>query len=62
MDPVLAAVNLFHRFFCSKIILEILENPITPYFCKNTPKLFHNYILVPVILYVGPCLTSYSYN
>jgi hypothetical protein len=29
---------------------------------KNTPKLFHNYILVPLILHLGPCLTFYNYN
>jgi hypothetical protein len=62
MDPVHAAVNLFHRFFFSKIIPEILGNPRTSYFCKNTLKLFHNYILVPVILHLGPCLTLYNYN
>jgi hypothetical protein len=62
MDPVHAAVNLFHRFFFSKIILEILENPRTPYFCKNTPELFQNYTLVPIILHLGPCLTFYNYN
>jgi hypothetical protein len=59
MDPVHAAVNLFHGFFFSKIILE---NPRTSYFCKNTPKLFQNYILVPIILHVGPYLTFYNYN
>jgi hypothetical protein len=32
------------------------------YFCKNTPKLFINYILVYVILHLGPCLTFYNYN
>jgi hypothetical protein len=24
-------------------------------FCKNTPELFQNYILVPKILNLGPC-------
>jgi hypothetical protein len=61
-DPVHAAVNLFHGFFFSKIISEILENPITLYFCKNTPELFHNYILVPIILHLGLCLNFYNYN
>jgi hypothetical protein len=32
------------------------------YFCKNTPKFFQNYILVPAILYLGPYLTFYNYN
>jgi hypothetical protein len=62
MDPVHVAVNLFHRFFFSKIILKILENPITPQFCKNTPELFQNYILVPAILHLGACLTFNNYN
>jgi hypothetical protein len=31
-------------------------------FYKNTPELFHNYILVPIILHLGPCLTFYNYN
>jgi hypothetical protein len=31
-------------------------------FCKNTPEIFLNYILVPAILYLGPCLTFYNYN
>jgi hypothetical protein len=31
-------------------------------FYKNTPKLFWNYILVHVILYLGPYLTFYNYN
>jgi hypothetical protein len=30
--------------------------------CKNTSELFHNYILVPIILHLGPCLTFYNYN
>jgi hypothetical protein len=31
-------------------------------FCKNTPELFQNYILVPENLHLGPCLTFYIYN
>jgi hypothetical protein len=48
MDLVHVAVDLFDEFFFSKIIPEILENPRTPYFSKNTPKLYQNYILVLV--------------
>jgi hypothetical protein len=62
MDSVHAAVNLFNRFFFSKIIPEILENPRMSYFCKNTPELFQNYILVYVILHLGPYLIFYIYN
>jgi hypothetical protein len=54
MDPVHAAVDVFHGFFFSKIILKILENHRMPYFCKNTPELFQKYILVHVILHLGP--------
>jgi hypothetical protein len=32
------------------------------YFCKNTPELFLNYILVPAILYLCPYLTFYNYD
>jgi hypothetical protein len=31
-------------------------------FCKNTLELFQNYILVPIILHLGQCLTFYNYN
>jgi hypothetical protein len=31
-------------------------------FYKSTSELFWNYILVPVILHLGPCLTFYNYN
>jgi hypothetical protein len=31
-------------------------------FCKNTSEFFYNYILVPVILHIGPYLTFYNYN
>jgi hypothetical protein len=33
-----------------------------PYFYKNTPELFQNYILVYVILHLGAYLTFYNYN
>jgi hypothetical protein len=29
---------------------------------QKHPELFHNYILVPVILHLDPCLTFYNYN
>jgi c-di-GMP-related signal transduction protein len=62
MDPVHAAVDLFHGFFFSKINPKNLKNPRTPYFYKNTPELFQNYILVLAILHLGPYLTFYNYN
>jgi hypothetical protein len=34
----------------------------TSKFCKNTLELFQNYILVPVILHLGPYLSFYNYN
>jgi hypothetical protein len=54
MDPVHAVVNIFHEFFFSKIILKIPKIPRPTYFYKNTPVLFQNYILVPVILHLDP--------
>jgi hypothetical protein len=59
MDLVYGPVNLFHGVFFWKIILEI---PKPLYFFKNTPELFQNYILVPIILHIGPCLTFYNYS
>jgi hypothetical protein len=50
------------RFFFRKIIQIIQKIVDAQQFCKNTPKLFQNYILVPVILHLGPCLTFYNYN
>jgi hypothetical protein len=35
---------------------------MTLYFCKNTPELFQNYILVHVILHLDPYLTFNNYN
>jgi hypothetical protein len=54
VDPVYGPVNLFHEFFNRKIILKILKIPRPSYFYKNTPILFENYILVPIILHLGP--------
>jgi hypothetical protein len=54
MDPVHTAVDIFHEFHYRKIILKIPKNPRTPEFYKNTPKLFQNYILVTIILHLGP--------
>jgi hypothetical protein len=51
LDPVHRTVNLFHIFSNRKIILK---NPRIRNFCKLTLKLFQNYILVPVILHLGP--------
>jgi hypothetical protein len=55
-------VDIFYGFCLRKIIPQIPKITRTSEYCKNTPKLFHNYILVPVILHVGPCLTFYNYN
>jgi hypothetical protein len=40
----------------------IMESSRRLEFRKNTPDLFRNYILVPIILYLGPYLTFYNYN
>jgi hypothetical protein len=62
MDPVHRSMDLYHGIFFRKIILKILEIPIPQKFYKNTPKLFLNYVLVLVILHLGPYLTFYNYN
>jgi hypothetical protein len=62
MDSVHETVDLFHGFFNRKIIWLFQKIADTWYFYKNTPELFHNYILVSVILQLGPCLTFYNYN
>jgi hypothetical protein len=59
---VYSPVDLLHGFSYSKIIPKILKNPWTPYFCKNTPELLQNYILVPIILHLCPYLTFHNYN
>jgi hypothetical protein len=41
---------------------EILENTRTLEILQNTPKLFWNYILVPVILHLGPYLSFFNYK
>jgi hypothetical protein len=40
----------------------IIENSRCLKFCKNTPELFRNYILVPIILHLHLYLTFYNYN
>jgi hypothetical protein len=39
-----------------------MENSRRLEFYEHTPELFDNYILVHVILHIGPCLTFYNYN
>jgi hypothetical protein len=62
VDSDQETVDLFHGFFNRKIIRLFQKIVDTWYFYKNTPELFQNYILVPVILHLGPCLTFYNYN
>jgi hypothetical protein len=50
------------RLFQKENKFEILENSRVPGILQNTPKLFCNYVLVPIILHIGPCLTFYNYN
>jgi hypothetical protein len=59
MDSVHHAVNRFHVISNRKIIWINLENNRTLEFCKNIPKLFWNYVLVPVILHLGPYLSFF---
>jgi hypothetical protein len=62
VDLVHRSIDQFRDFSFRKIISLIPENPGFRYFTKTTPKLFQNYILVPVILYLSPCLTFYNYD
>jgi hypothetical protein len=54
MDPVHRSMDLFHGIFNRKIILRILKIPQLIKFYKKPPELFQKYILVPVILHLGP--------
>jgi hypothetical protein len=60
--PVHGAMDIFYGIVCRKINLKIQKITGTSEFYKNTPELFQNYILVPVILHLGPFLTFYNYN
>jgi hypothetical protein len=62
VDPVHRSVDIFYRFSNREIIPEILEIAGALNFFKKTPKLFQNFILVPVILHLGPQLTFYNYD
>jgi hypothetical protein len=60
--PASSPVNLFYIFFFSKINPKILENPRPSNFYKNTPRLFWNYVLVPLILHLGLWSTFCNYS
>jgi hypothetical protein len=55
-------MDIFYGIVFSKINPKIWKIAGTSEFCKNTIKLFQNYILVLIILHLGPCLTFYNYN
>jgi hypothetical protein len=61
VDPCTTLVDLVHScmhpvyaFSYRKIIHLIQKIPGPRYFYKNTPKLFQKYILVSIILHLGP--------
>jgi tyrosine-protein phosphatase YwqE len=62
VDPVHGAMDIFYEFLLRKIIPWISKITRISEFCKNTPELFHNNILVPVILHLGPYLAFYNYH
>jgi hypothetical protein len=62
MDLVHSAIDAVHDFFFRKIIVKILESPLSSVFLQTPPELFQNYILTPVILCLGPCLSFYNYD
>jgi hypothetical protein len=60
--PVHGRVDLFHHFFNRKLIHKFQKIIRALDLCKNTPDIFYNYILVTIILHLGPCLTFHNYN
>jgi hypothetical protein len=62
MDSVYWHVDPVYAFSNRKLIQLIWKFARARLFYKNTLELFENYILVPVILHLGPYLTLYNYN
>jgi hypothetical protein len=62
VDSVHESVDIFHDFSNSKINLKIWKFTESQVFYKNHLELFQNYVLVPIILHIGPYLTFYIYN
>jgi hypothetical protein len=54
MDPVHGTMGPVHAFFLRKINLEIWKITEALDFFTKTTRTFLNYILVPVILHLGP--------
>jgi hypothetical protein len=48
--------------FNRKIIHLILKVVGTLEICDLPPELFQNYVLVPTILHIAPCLSFHNYN
>jgi hypothetical protein len=55
-------MDQFHVILFRKIIQIILKITGALEFYKKHIELFQNYILVPVILHLGPCITFYNYD
>jgi hypothetical protein len=62
VNRVHVTVNLFHGFSNRKINKKYPKIIGARYFYKNTPELCLKYILVHIILHLGPYLTFYNYN
>jgi hypothetical protein len=60
MDPVHRRYGPIPRVFSRKVILKILKLAVTLDFYKKNPQLFGDYILVPIIVHIGPCLSFYN--
>jgi hypothetical protein len=62
VDSVHRAVDSVYTFFFMKIILLFPKIARALEFCKESPELFQNYVLAPVIFYLGPYLCFYNYS
>jgi hypothetical protein len=62
VDSVHESVDIFHWISSKKNKSENLEIHQDPGFLQKHPELFWNYILIPAILHLGPCLTFYNYD
>jgi hypothetical protein len=53
VDPVHGTMSPVHAFFLRKINLEMWKAGALDFY-KNTPELFQNFVLAPIILHLGP--------
>jgi hypothetical protein len=54
MDPAHEVIDPVHAYFFRKLNLQIPKTVGALDFYKKHPKLFQNYIFVPINLHLGP--------